>query len=47
MVVAVGIVLIAACTAIYPYGNTPFYSTEGATRFVSTCFPCYRALRRF
>lgn len=43
VVVAVGIVLIAACTTIYPYGNTPFYSTEGAARFVSTCFPMYVA----
>ncbi len=43
VVVSVGIVLIAACTTIYPYGSSQFYSTEGAARFVSTCFPMYVA----
>jgi Mannosyltransferase (PIG-V) len=43
VVVAVGIVLIAACTTIYPYGDSHFYSTEGEARFVSTCFPMYVA----
>lgn len=43
VVVAVGIVLIAACTSVYPYGNTLLYSTEGEARYLSTCFPIYVA----
>jgi hypothetical protein len=43
VIVAVGIVLIAACTTIYPYGDSHFYSTEGEARYMSTCFPMYVA----
>jgi mannosyltransferase PIG-V len=43
VVVAVGVILIAACTTIDPYGTSHFSSTEGEARFVSTCFPMYIA----
>jgi Mannosyltransferase (PIG-V) len=50
VVVGVGILLIAACTTIYPYGTSTFASTEGEARFVSVIFPIYMvgayALRR-
>ena len=35
------IVLIAACTTIFPYGLSTFASTEGEARFVSIAFPLY------
>jgi hypothetical protein len=41
LVVAVVIVLIAACTTIYPYGATHFSSTESEARFVSVVMPLY------
>jgi hypothetical protein len=50
VIIGVGILLIAACTTIYPYGSTTFASTEGEARFVSVIFPIYMvgayALRR-
>jgi hypothetical protein len=43
VIVAVGIMLIGACTTIYPYGTSHFASTEGEARFVSVVFPMYIA----
>ena len=43
LVVTLGIVLIAACTTIYPYGSSTFASTEGEARFVSVVFPLFLA----
>jgi hypothetical protein len=43
VIVAVGIMLIGACTTIYPYGASHFASTEGEARFVSVVFPIYIA----
>lgn len=47
VVVAAVIVLIAACTTIYPWGNTPYASTEGEARFVSIAMPLYAGLGVF
>jgi hypothetical protein len=43
VVVAAVIVLLAACTTIYPYGLSTYASTEGEARFVSIVFPLYVA----
>jgi hypothetical protein len=43
LIIAVGIMLIGACTTIYPYGASHFASTEGEARFVSVVFPIYIA----
>ncbi len=41
LVFAAVIVLVAACTTIYPYGNTHFSSTESEARFVSLAVPLF------